>query len=206
MEYALTSQPTAHTRSLNAEPDESLLKAIAAGDHRAMRALYGRHNLGVFRFISRLIVDVGEAEDLVSEVFIEVWNQASRFEGRSQVLTWMLAIGRFKALTALGRRRDLELDEAAAELIEDSTDTPEQTIVNQDLSAQLRTCLAQMSREHREVIELFYYREKSVEEVAKIMRTPKNTVKTRVYYARKRLGGLLLKRVDFDQHATRRAA
>jgi RNA polymerase sigma-70 factor, ECF subfamily len=206
MEYALAGQPTAHTGSLNAVSDESLLKAIAAGDHRAMKALYVRHNLGVFRFISRLIVDVGEAEDLVSEVFIEVWNQASRFEGRSQALTWMLAIARFKALTALGRRRDLELDEAAAELIEDSTDTPEQTIVNQGLSAQLRTCLAQMSREHREVIELFYYREKSVEEIANIMRTPKNTVRTRVYYARKKLGGLLLARVDFDQHAMRRAA
>jgi RNA polymerase sigma-70 factor (ECF subfamily) len=171
-----------------------------------MSALYGRHNFGVLRFISRLIADVGEAEDLASEVFIEVWNQAGRFEGRSQVLTWILAIARFKALTALGRRRDLELDQAAAELIEDGTDTPEQTTVNQDLAAQLRTCLAQMSREHREVIELFYYREKSIEEVAKIMRTPKSTVKTRVYYARRRLGGLLLTRGAFYQHTTRRAA
>jgi RNA polymerase sigma-70 factor, ECF subfamily len=75
-ENALAGQPTAHTRSLNAELDESLIKAIATGGQRAMRALYRRHNLGIFRFISRLIADAGDAEDLVSEVFIDVWKEA----------------------------------------------------------------------------------------------------------------------------------
>jgi RNA polymerase sigma-70 factor, ECF subfamily len=205
-ENPLAIQPIAKTGSLNKQPDQSLIKAIAANDQRAMRALYERHSSVVLRFISRLNVDVGEAEDLLSEVFIDVWNQAGEFEGRSQVSTWILAIARFKALTALRRRRDLELDEAAVELIEDTADTPEQIIDNQDLSAQLRTCLAQMSREHREVIDLFYYREKSLEEVARITRTPKNTVKTRVYYARKQLGALLSRDGDLGQHATRRAA
>jgi RNA polymerase sigma-70 factor, ECF subfamily len=64
-------------------------------------------------------------------------------------------------------------------------------VLNSDLSAQLRTCLSQMSQEHREVIDLVYYREKTIEEVADIMRTPKNTVKTRMHYARKRLARLL---------------
>jgi RNA polymerase sigma-70 factor, ECF subfamily len=205
---ALVVQPIAKALSLNAHSDENLIKAIAAGDEGAMRTLYARHNVRVFRFISRLVTEPGTAEDLVSEVFIDVWTQAGRFEGRSQVTTWILSIARFKALSALHRRRrrDAELDEAAMELIEDATDSPEQTVLNSDLSAQLRTCLSQMSQEHREVIDLVYYREKTIEEVADIMGTPKNTVKTRMHYARKRLAGLLSTHGDFDDHRVRQAA
>jgi RNA polymerase sigma-70 factor (ECF subfamily) len=205
---AVAVQPIAKALSLNAHSDENLIKAIAAGDEGAMRTLYARHNVRVFRFISRLVTEPGTAEDLVSEVFIDVWSQAGRFEGRSQVTTWILSIARFKALSALHRRRrrDAELDDAAMELIEDTADSPEQTVLNSDLSAQLRTCLSQMSQEHREVIDLVYYREKTIEEVADIMRTPKNTVKTRMHYARKRLAGLLSTHSDFDQHRVRQAA
>jgi RNA polymerase sigma-70 factor, ECF subfamily len=205
---ALVVQPIAKALSLNADSDENLIKAIAAGDEGAMRTLYARHNVRVFRFISRLVTEPGTAEDLVSEVFIDVWSQAGRFEGRSQVTTWILSIARFKALSALHRRRrrDAELGEAAMELIEDATDSPEQTVLNSDLSAQLRTCLSQMSQEHREVIDLVYYREKTIEEVADIMGTPKNTVKTRMHYARKRLAGLLSTHGDFDDHRVRQAA
>ena len=205
---AFVVQPIAKALSLNAHSDENLIKAIAAGDEGAMRTLYARHNVRVFRFISRLVTEPGTAEDLVSEVFIDVWSQAGRFEGRSQVTTWILSIARFKALSALHRRRrrDAELDEAAMELIEDAADFPEQTVLNSDLSAQLRTCLSQMSQEHREVIDLVYYREKTIEEVADIMRTPKNTVKTRMHYARKRLAGLLSTHSDFDRHRVRQAA
>jgi RNA polymerase sigma-70 factor, ECF subfamily len=205
---AFVVQPIAKALSLNAHSDENLIKAIAAGDEGAMRTLYARHNVRVFRFISRLVTEPGTAEDLVSEVFIDVWGQASRFQGRSQVTTWILSIARFKALSALHRRRrrDAELDDTAMELIEDTADSPEQTVLNSDLSAQLRTCLSQMSREHREVIDLVYYREKTIEEVADIMGTPKNTVKTRMHYARKRLAGLLSTHGDFDDHRVRQAA
>src|SRR5271169_5829300 len=95
------------------QSDEALIKAVAAGDHVSMQTIYTRYNARVFRFITRLVTDTGRAEDLVSEVFIDVWSQAGRFEGRSQVSTWILSIARFKSLTALHRRRDAELDEAA---------------------------------------------------------------------------------------------
>jgi RNA polymerase sigma-70 factor (ECF subfamily) len=168
--------------------------------------LYARHNVRVYRFIARMVGDAGRAEDLVSEVFIDVWSQADRFEARSQVTTWSRSIARFKALSALHRRRDAELDETAMQLIEDTADTPEQTILNMDLSAQLRTLFALMSREHREIIDLVYYREKSVEEVAEIIHMPKNTVKTRMFYARKRLEQLLSTHRDFDHLTAPRAA
>jgi RNA polymerase sigma-70 factor, ECF subfamily len=128
------------------------------------------------------------------------------FEGRSQVGTWILSIARFKALSALRRRRDAHLDDTSAELIIDTASTPEQTALNVDRNLQLRGCIARMSREHREIIDLVYYHEKSVEEVAEIIQMPRNTVKTRMFYARKRLAQFLLTHQDFDHLILSRAA
>jgi RNA polymerase sigma-70 factor (ECF subfamily) len=131
------------------------------------------------------------AEDLISEVFLDVWRQADRFEGRSAVSTWMLAIARFKALSALRKRPDKELDEETAAALEDPSDDPEVAAQKKDKSEALRECLTALSPEHREIIDLVYYHEKSVEEVAEIVGIPENTVKTRMFYARKKLGELL---------------
>jgi len=145
----------------------------------------------VFRFVVRLVRDESMAEDLISEVFLDVWRQAGRFEGRSAVSTWMLAIARFKALSALRRRPDEELDEETASAIEDPTDDPGTTLEKKDKGAMIRKCLVGLSADHREIIDLVYYHEKSVEEVAQIVGIPENTVKTRMFYARKRLAELL---------------
>src|ERR1700722_6584359 len=175
----------------NGRTDENLIKAIAAGNQLAMRTLYARHHVHIYHFIVRLGCDTDRAEDVVSEVFLTVWRQAGTFESRSQVSTWIMSIARFKALTAISRRREPQLDEESMEMVADDADTPEQTVLHTDRRAQLRSCIAQMSPDHREVIDLVYYHEKSVEEVAKILRLPKNTVKTRMFYARKHLARLL---------------
>jgi RNA polymerase sigma-70 factor, ECF subfamily len=189
-----------------ATSDEMLLERIADGDRTAMHTLYSRHNVRVYRFILRIVRDTTMAEDLVSQVFLDVWRTARQFEGRSQVSTWLLAIARFKALSAISRPREVLGDEPAMELVEDTADTPEETVLKDDRTAQLRRCLAQMSQEHREVIDLVYYHEKSVEEVAEITHLPKNTVKTRMFYARKRLAQLLASHQDFDHLAAPQAA
>jgi RNA polymerase sigma-70 factor (ECF subfamily) len=103
----------------------------------------------------------------------------------------MLAIARFKALSALRRRPDQELDEETAGAIEDLSDDPAAALEKKDKSATLRKCLTGLSAEHREIIDLVYYHEKSVEEVAEIVGIPENTVKTRMFYARKRLAELV---------------
>jgi RNA polymerase sigma-70 factor, ECF subfamily len=186
--------------------DANLIKLIAAGNQAAMRTLYARHHLRVYHFVVRLGSDTDRAEDLVSEVFLGVWRQAATFENRSQVSTWILSIARFKALTVLGRRREPQLDEDAIKAVADDADTPEQTVLHSDRRAQLRSCIAQMSSDHREVIDLVYYHDKSVEEVAKILHLPKNTVKTRMYYARKHLARLLAAHSDFDHPVFAQAA
>jgi RNA polymerase sigma-70 factor (ECF subfamily) len=74
-----------------------------------------------------------------------------------------------KALSALHRRRDTRIDQVDMELIEDSADTPEKVVLNLDRSAQLRICLAQLSRDHREILDLVYYQQKSIEEIAEVI-------------------------------------
>src|SRR4029078_1550907 len=96
---------------------------------------FARHHGWVYRFVLRLVGNPTVAEDLISEVFLDVWRQADRFEGRSAVSTWMLAIARFKALSALRKKPDEELDEDTAETIEDTADTPEVALEKKDKSA-----------------------------------------------------------------------
>lgn len=171
--------------------DEVLIGRIAAGDRLAMQVLFARHQVRVYRFVLRLVGDPTLAEDLINDVFLDVWRQAGRFEARSQVTTWLLAIARFKALSALRRRPDEELNEETAAAIEDTSDDPEAAIQKKDKGVLLKKCIEGLSPEHREIIDLVYYHEKSVEEVAKIVGIPENTVKTRMFYARKRLSELL---------------
>lgn len=171
--------------------DVALICSIAAGDKHAMQILFARHNVRVFRFLVRFIGDNSAAEDLVSEVFLDVWRRAGGFQGRSQVTTWLLAIARNKALSALQRRSNEELNEHAAAALEDPHDGPEVTLQNRQKAEVLLNCLRQLSLAHREVIDLVYYHEKSIDEVAEITGIPQNTVKTRMFYARKRIAELM---------------
>ncbi len=189
---AQTSQNWSHVAATRQNSDRDLIDSIAAGDRLAMRTLYARHNVQVYRFALRLVRDEAKAEDIVSEVFFDVWRQAANFEGRSQVSTWILAITRFKALSMLRQRRDEELENCVAEAIADEADDPEEAALKKDNGALLRMCLNQLSPEHREIVDLVYYHEKSVEEAAEIVGVPKNTVKTRMFYARKRIAELYL--------------
>jgi len=174
--------------------DEVLISRIANGDRLAMQVLFARHHVRVYRFVLRLVRNEATAEDLISEVFLDVWRQAAKFEGRSAVSTRMLSIARFKALSALRRKPEQELDEETAAAIEDHSDDPEVALAKKDKGALLRQCLTALSAEHREIVDLVYYHEKSVEEVARIVGIPEATVKTRMFYARKKLSELLKER------------
>ena len=171
--------------------DEVLIGRIANGDRLAMQVLFARHHVRVYRFVLRMVRNEATAEDLISEVFLDIWRQAGRFEGRSAPSTWMLSIARFKALSSLRKRTEEELDEETASTLEDHADDPEVSLAKKDKAAVLRQCLSRLSAEHREVVDLVYYHEKSVEEVAGIVGIPEATVKTRMFYARRKLSELL---------------
>jgi RNA polymerase sigma-70 factor, ECF subfamily len=171
--------------------DQTLLESIAAGDKFAMQVLYQRHNVRVYRFVLRLIGNPALTEEIVGDVFLNVWQHAGSFDAKCQVTTWLLAIARHKALSVLRRRPEAQLDEDMAAAIPDPGESVEAVLDRKERSKVLRACLGQLSPAHREIIDLVYYHEKSVDEVARIVDAPNGTVKTRMFYARRHLAKLL---------------
>ena len=189
--FAANIQPSQRVIAARATSDEVLLESIADGGKAAMHVFYARHNVRIYKFILRIVRNTTVAEDVVSQVFLDVWRTASGFEGRSQVSTWLHAIARFKALTALNWRRHEDIEQNNVREIAEEVDTPEILLDRNQTNVILRNCVAQLSPVHREIIDLFYYHEKSVEEVGEMIGIPQSTVKTRMFYARKQLVDLL---------------
>ena len=171
--------------------DEMLVERIAAGDKLAMQVLFARHRTSVYRWLFRFVGNETVAEDLLSDVFFDVWQQAGRFEGRSAVTTWLLSIARFKALSARRRRTDAALDETIETTVADSADNPEIALQKKSRGEHVRAALMKLSADHREILDLVYYHENSVEDCALILNIPVATVKTRMFYARKKLAALV---------------
>ena len=171
--------------------DETLIGRIAGGDQLAMRTLFARHRVALYRWLLRLVRDEAPAEDLLSDVFLDVWRQAASFRGRASVSTWLLAIARHMAASARRRRNDAELDEASVSTVPDPADDAEVTLQKKNRAEALRQSLHRLSPDHREVIDLAYYHGKSVKEIAEIVSISEATVKTRMFYARRKLAELV---------------
>ena len=178
-------------RGAESTSDEMLIARMAAGQKSAMRVLFARHQLKIYHFVLRIVRDAALAEDVVSETFIDVWRHADRYAGRSSVSTWLLGIARHRALTATRRRPTEPIDCEAARNVVDPASDPEAELGQKDTGAVLRGALTALSREHAEIIDLVYYQEKSIRESAEVLCIPENTVKTRMFYARRRLAALV---------------
>jgi len=173
------------------QTDRELVTRVATGDRAAVRLLFMRHHARIYRFVARQTGSDMMADDIANEVFLELWRQAPSFEGRSEVSTWLLGIARFKALSMLRKRKEVAIDEDAAAAIPDGADSPEVALMKDDKAAALRRMVNALPEEHRTVIDLAYYHAKSVTEIGEIMSIPVATVKTRMFYARRKLGEAL---------------
>lgn len=171
--------------------DQALVQSIAAGDKAAFKLLYLRHHERVYRFVLRLTGIESMADEIVNDVFLAVWRHAGQFEGKSQVATWLLGIARHRAISACRRPREAPLEEHVAAVIEDPADSPAASIEKHQRMDILRKCLAKLTPVHRDVIKLIYYQGNKIEQVAQSTGAPISTVKTRLHYARNRLGALL---------------
>jgi RNA polymerase sigma-70 factor (ECF subfamily) len=178
-------QPRPHPPAADAS-DEMLIAAIVRGDRHAMALLYARHHVRVYRFALRIVGDTTTAEDVVSDVFLDVWRHAERFNSTAQVSTWLLAIARNKSLSEVRRRSREHLDCECIE-IPDPADGPEISTQRTNRSEIIRRGLSQLSMAQREIIDLVYYHEKTVAEVVQIVGGPAGTVKTRMFHARRRM-------------------
>jgi RNA polymerase sigma-70 factor, ECF subfamily len=171
--------------------DAALVELIAQKDRHAMQVLFARYSARTFRFLMRFVDSEPLAEDLTSETFIDVWRHAGQYEGRSLVSTWLLAIARHKALSALRRRSTDELEDEVANSIENRGKGPEAAMQERERSTILLDCLKQLSPAHRQIIDLVYYHERSIADVARIIGVPENTAKTRMFYARRGIAKLM---------------
>ncbi len=167
--------------------DRRLLERIAARDRVAFETFFRAHGAAVHRFVRDLVRDDGLAEELTSDVMVEVWRSAGKYGGRSRVRTWAFGIAHHKAIDALRRRRTatVPLDEllgvAAAGV------SPEEAALRAADRRRLDDALATLSAEHRAVLELTYVEGFSQAEIAEIVSCPVATVKTRAFYAKQRL-------------------
>jgi RNA polymerase sigma-70 factor (ECF subfamily) len=182
--------------------DEMLLKHVADGDKAAMHIIFARHRAKVFRFIQRIVRNPTIADDIVSQVFLDVWRSANTFEGRARVSTWLLTIARFNAMSFLRKRTYDSIDQKSALEVADPGDTPEATLDRKETDDLLRASMNKLSPPHREIVDLFYYREKSVVEISEIVGIPRATAKSRLFYARKQLA-IILVGAGFDAAAIR---
>ena len=182
--------------------DEVLLTQIAAGDQQAFSQLYLRYQSKLVRYCARVLKDdVAQAADIVDEAMFDVWRSASNFAGRSKPSTWIYSITRNKLISWLRKTSEVTLeDESILDALIDPAATPAEELAMDDMQQQLLRLMDQLTDEHREVLKLTYFEDKSVKEVAELLGISENTVKTRMFYARKRLAQLLDKAgiVDCD--------
>ena len=182
-------------KSCDAAPpsDDVLVNRMARGEQAALRALMARHQARLARFIRRFVSDRTLVEDLVCDTFFAAWQQARQFENRSSVPTWLMAIARYKALSARERQGapTEPLDEALAKTIAETGLQPDAVIERDDWARYLRQCLRALPAQQMQLIELVYYHDKSIKEVAQAMGIPENTVKSRMFLARRKLAAML---------------
>jgi len=187
----LSERDTFMTRSegeeSSPEQEASWIAQIAQGDRDAFEALYRSYRARLFGYLFRRTDDASLAEELASDVLFEVWRGAKRFRGDSRPSTWIFGIAHHKAMSAYRKRppESVELDAAAQ--VADPGQGPEEAAAGEQRRRRLREAIRRLSPDHREVIDLTFFHGCSYAEIARIMKCPIATVKTRMFYARKKL-------------------
>jgi RNA polymerase sigma-70 factor, ECF subfamily len=177
---------------------ELTLAHIAQGNKSAFCELYRRFQPEMTRYVFGLLAqDLSIAEDVVNEAFLAIWQQAGNFSGFGSAVGWIRRIVRNKAIDWLRKQREVtfvsDAQASLADEIEDTALSPYQSLERKSKALLVRACLSRLSREHREVIWLCYFEHKSILEIAEISCCPENTVKTRLFHARKALFTILQK-------------
>ncbi|MEA2602157.1 MAG: hypothetical protein QOF89_3149 [Acidobacteriota bacterium] len=173
-------------------PDDELvlLRRVATKDRKAFEALYHIYYRRLFGYVLKLTRKADVVEEVVNDVMLAIWSHAPGFDGRSRPSTWIFGIAYHKALKALARRPPAAEDGAEGpEPV--AADEPESLAARRELATVLGRALHSLSPEQRAVVELTYYYGLAYAEIAEIVGCPVNTVKTRMFHARRRLKELL---------------
>lgn len=178
--------------SIEADSELPLIKRTGEGDRQAFQQLYSIYEKRLYAYLMKMLECKEDAEELLVEVMLAVWQGAKSFRGRSKLSTWIFGIAHNKAMTRLAsksKRAITDLDQAKD--LQAPEPSPHNRQLERESKEKIQAALRQLSHEHREVVELTFYHGLSYAEIAQIVKCPVNTIKTRMFYARQRLKQLL---------------
>lgn len=182
----MTADPSKAPIGRGGGADALLMSRIRAKDIEAFEELYRSYRTRLSRFLLKLIHRPALVEDVLNETFIVVWDRAHTFNGASKVSTWIFAIAYRKAMKAL-RSNDEPIEDHLADQRVSLEATPEDQFGRQRAQTLLLRAIGELSAEHRAVVEFTYFHEMGYREIAEIMGCPVDTVKTRMFHARRHL-------------------
>jgi RNA polymerase sigma-70 factor (ECF subfamily) len=168
------------------DPERPLVARARQGDHAAFRELVDRHRDRAYGLALRVLRSAPDAEEVAQDAFVRAWRALPSFRGEARFGTWLYAIvmrcAIDRAVSLRGRRRrEVDLDEASGQPSPAAADQAgERTL----LAMRMEKMLDRLSEAQRAVVTLFYYEERSVEEVSKTLNMPTGTVKTHLSRAR----------------------
>lgn len=170
--------------------DLDLIRRMQAGDDDAVRDLYAQYGQRLYAYALRLTDDPATAEDVTQNTLVTAWQTARNFRAEGRLIAWLLGIVHYTAMKAI-RNRTNYLNDVAEESIREDQPSPEEQAQVRDERRWVRQGMQSLSPEHRAVLELIFYQELTLNEVAQVLDVPLGTVKSRLSYARTHLRGVL---------------
>ncbi|NPA41533.1 MAG: sigma-70 family RNA polymerase sigma factor [Aquificae bacterium] len=164
----------------------ALIRGVAKGDEEALKKLIRLYKDRVFLYVYGLLRNYEDSEEATAETFFQIWRSAKKFKGFSKPSTWIFGVARNVAMNILRKRRK----EFKTFELED-WDSPVEDVEVPENVELLRRAIEMLSPAHREVIHLAFYEDMSYSEIAEVLGIPENTVKTRVFHAKKKLRDLV---------------
>jgi RNA polymerase sigma-70 factor (ECF subfamily) len=171
-------------QATSARDEVRLLRRVAEGELRAFEMLYRLYHPRLSRFVGNLVREPGLVEEVVNDTLLAVWRRPDSYNGASKVSTWIFAIAYRKALKAR-HRLDPAIEDKDSERRESGEAGPEEQVGARQVRAALVKAMGGLSEAHRTVIDLTYFHEMEYREIAEIMACPVDTVKTRMFHARR---------------------
>lgn len=172
------------TAPMQTTPDSTLIEQMMAGDEAALSILYDRYSAVLFGMLLRILRDRQAAEEILQDLFLQLWRGAARFDAsRGSLSTWLLVIGRNRAISRLRGKMNREVTEEedgdyANSFV--SSQNVENEARRSELRGTLNAALNKLPSEQRQVLELAYFEGMSQSEIAARTASPLGTVKTRV--------------------------
>lgn len=178
------------SQSANSEAsDAELIRRVCEADHQAFELLYRRYYQRLFRFAYRITRRLDQIEEIINDVMYVVWRKASSFDSNTLPSTWIFGIAYKKCLKSIAARTQaehLEIEEAEAQL----PVTDDSGLRNLEIEDWISVAFGLLPADQRAVLELTYHQGLQYREIATIMECPENTVKTRMFHARKKIQSL----------------